>query len=70
MIRSAGLVPDSLLPLLKALQTTSLAAALFGMGAGVHLHSLARSTGPALLLSILSTRLVGGIALTGVFFLL
>ncbi|WP_246456535.1 YeiH family protein [Nocardioides mesophilus] len=70
VLRSAGLVPDPLLPLLEALQTATLAAALFGMGTGVHLRSLARNTGPALVLSVLSTLLVAGIALAGVSILL
>ncbi|MGN6574924.1 MAG: YeiH family protein [Nocardioides sp.] len=70
VIRSAGLVPDALLPVIEVLQTATLAAALFGMGTGVHLRSLARSSGRALALSILSTLLIAGVALTGVTFLL
>lgn len=70
LIRSAGLLPDALVGPIQMLQTATLAAALFGMGTGVHLRSLARSTGPALVLSVLSTLLVAAIALTGVSVLL
>ena len=66
VIRSIGLLPDALLPRIETLQTATLAAALFGMGTGVHLRTLARSSGPAVVLSILSTLLVAGIALAGV----
>ncbi|MGN6575036.1 MAG: YeiH family protein [Nocardioides sp.] len=69
-IRSTGVVPDSLLAIIETLQTVTLAAALFGMGTGVHLRSLARSSGRALALSVLSTLLVAGVALTGVSLLL
>jgi uncharacterized integral membrane protein (TIGR00698 family) len=65
-LRSVGLVPDGLLPTIEMLQTVALAGALFGMGTGVHLRSLANGSLRALLVSLLSTLLIATMALVGV----
>lgn len=66
LVRSAGVVPSSALGAIEFLQTIALAAALFGMGAGVHLRNLFHSGGTAVLLSAISTLVVSGMALVGV----
>lgn len=68
-IRTTGLIPAGALDMIGYLQTVALGAALFGMGTGVHIASLVRSSGPALLLSTVSTMVVGSISLAGVFLL-
>ena len=68
-IRSTGLVPETALTVIEQLQNIALSAALFGMGTGVHVASLARSSGRALGVAAVSTLLVAGVALTGVLLL-
>lgn len=68
-LRSTGLVPQPVLQVVGTLQTLTLGAALFGMGTGVHLASLARSSGRAFVLAIASTLCVASVSLAGVFFL-
>jgi len=65
-LRSTGLVPATVLAVVGQLQTVALGAALFGMGTGVHVPTLWRSSGRALLLAVLSTLLVAGVSLAGV----
>ena len=65
-LRSTGLVPDPVLAVLEQLQTLTLGAALFGMGTGVHVASLVRSSGRAMALATLSTQVIACIALCGV----
>jgi len=62
-LRSLGLVPAPILRLIEQTQTLALAAALFGLGTGVHLAGLARSGGPALVVGTASTLVVAGISL-------
>ena len=66
VLRSTGWVPASVLHVIETLQTVTLGAALFGMGTGVHVPSLVRSSGRALLLAVLSTLVVAGVSLLGV----
>ena len=68
-LRSTGLVPSAAVSITEELQTVALSAALFGMGTGVHLASIFRSSGPVLLLSAISTLVVAGISLGGVLLL-
>ncbi|HET7355770.1 MAG TPA: putative sulfate exporter family transporter [Nocardioidaceae bacterium] len=68
-LRSTGVVPDPVLAVLEQLQTLTLGAALFGMGTGVHVASLVRSSGRATVLAALSTLVVACIALGGVLLL-
>lgn len=67
--RTTGLVPDMLLGSIAHVQTFALGAALFGLGTGVRVSGLFRSSGPALLLSTVSTLLVAAVSLVGVLIL-
>ncbi len=69
VIRTLGLVPDALLGPVAQVQTLALGAALFGLGTGVKVSCLFRSSGPALLLSTVSTLMVAGVSLAGVLLL-
>ena len=64
--RSAGVLPEQALPAIGTAQTLVLGAALFGMGTGVHLRSLVRSSGRSLILASVSTLLVAVVSLAGV----
>lgn len=68
-VRSTGVVPGPVLTLIGTAQTLTLGAALFGMGSGVHLASLAKSSGRAFVLATVSTLVVAGVSLFGVFLL-
>ena len=65
-VRSGGVLPARALPAIGTAQTLVLGAALFGMGTGVHLRSLLRSSERALGLAAVSTLLVAGVSLGGV----
>jgi uncharacterized integral membrane protein (TIGR00698 family) len=65
-LRSTGVVPDPVLSLIETAQTVTLGAALFGMGTGVRLASLARGSGRAVVLAVVSTLVVGSVSLAGV----
>jgi uncharacterized membrane protein YadS len=65
-LRSTGVVPATVLAVVEQAQTLTLGAALFGMGTGVHVPSLVRSSGRALLLAVVSTLVVAGVSLVGV----
>ena len=68
-LRSTGMVPAGALAAISHLQVAALAAALFGMGAGVKLRSLLHRSGPVLAVAAASTVLVAGLALAGVLLL-
>jgi uncharacterized integral membrane protein (TIGR00698 family) len=68
-LRSTGLIPEQALACAQIIESIVLAAALFGLGAGVHLRSLARTGGRATLLGLCSWGLVGTIAYGGVLLL-
>lgn len=68
-LRSSGIVPESALGVTEQLKDVTLGAAVFGMGAEVHLDSMLKGSGPILLLSAISTLVVGGVALAGVLLL-
>ena len=68
-LRSTGVVPSGALEVISHLQVAALAAALFGMGAGVKLRSLFRGSGPVLAVAAASTVFVAGISLAGVLLL-
>jgi len=65
-LRSTGVVPDQVLNVARGIESIVLAAALFGLGAGVHLRTLARTGGRATLLGLCSWVLVAAIAFVGV----
>ncbi|RZU54539.1 putative integral membrane protein (TIGR00698 family) [Krasilnikovia cinnamomea] len=62
-VRSTGVVPPVALDWIRILQITALGAALFGMGASVHLTSLVRRSPGAIALGAVSTIFVTGVAL-------
>jgi uncharacterized integral membrane protein (TIGR00698 family) len=68
-IRSTGILPAGALTVIEQLQNVALSAALFGMGTGVHIASLARRSGRAMGVAALSTLMVAGVSLAGVLLL-
>lgn len=64
-LRSAGIVPESVLDIAATAQTMLLAAAMFGMGASVRLLALVRAGGPGLIVGLVSTVSIGTVALLG-----
>jgi uncharacterized integral membrane protein (TIGR00698 family) len=67
--RSTGMIPSGALAAISQVQVAALGAALFGMGAAVQLKTLFRRSGPVLIVATLSTLLVAGVSLAGVFLL-
>jgi uncharacterized integral membrane protein (TIGR00698 family) len=67
--RSTGVVPAGALDVISQVQVFALGAALFGMGAGVQISALFRRSGPVLVVATLSTLIVAGVSLAGIFLL-
>ena len=67
--RSTGMIPTGALAAISQVQVAALGAALFGMGAAVQITTLFRRSGPVLVVATLSTLLVAGVSLAGVFLL-
>jgi uncharacterized integral membrane protein (TIGR00698 family) len=65
-LRSTGVVPAAALGWIGTVQVAALGAALFGMGASVHLASLLRRSGALVGVAALSTLVITGITLGGV----
>ncbi|GLX00180.1 putative sulfate exporter family transporter [Microtetraspora sp. NBRC 16547] len=65
-VRSTGLIPPAPLEVIKTIDTWLLAAAMFGLGTGVHLASLRRTGLRALALGFASWLLIGVLAYAGV----
>ncbi len=65
-VASSGLLPDPVLLGAKTVQEVLLAAALVGLGTGIHLPTLRRTGGRALALGLLSWLLVATVAYAGV----
>ncbi len=65
-VRSTGLLPSAPLDAIKTIDTWLLAAAMFGLGTGVHLGSLRRTGLRALALGFASWLLIGVLAYAGV----
>jgi uncharacterized integral membrane protein (TIGR00698 family) len=65
-LRTAGVVPTSLLSAAKQLQDLLLAAGMFGLGSGVRLRELARTGPRPLILGLASWGLIAGAAYIGV----
>ncbi|GIG11026.1 YeiH family protein [Catellatospora coxensis] len=68
-LRGTGTIPAWALDGISAVQVTALGAALFGMGASVHLPSLLRKSGPLLAVAAVSTLFITVVALAGVLLL-
>ncbi len=66
LLTSTGVLPAAALSGAKTLQGVLLTAALVGLGTGIHLPTLRRTGGRALLLGLASWVLVGGVAYLGV----
>jgi uncharacterized integral membrane protein (TIGR00698 family) len=64
-LRTTGVVPADVLAAVSHLQVAALAAAMFGMGAGVRLAALFRGSGRVLLVATLSTLFIAGVSLAG-----
>jgi len=69
VVTSTGLLSDSVLAGAKTAQWVLLAAALVGLGTGIHLPTLRRTGGRALLLGLASWVLVGTVSYAGVLML-
>lgn len=61
-IRSTGVLNEQVLAAAKTAETVLLAAALFGLGAGVHLRNLVRTGGRAAFAGLISWVLIAGLA--------
>lgn len=66
VLTSIGLLPTGVLSVAKTVQGVLLAAALVGLEAGIHLPTLRRTGGRALLLGLASWVLVAAVAYAGV----
>ncbi|MGO2051335.1 YeiH family protein [Glutamicibacter sp. 287] len=65
LLRTTGLIPDSVLAIAQSVQTLLLAAAMFALGLGVHLRSIVKSGGQALLLGLVGTLIIVCVAAGG-----
>lgn len=65
LIRTTGVLPDSVLNVTQVLQTLLLAAAMFALGLGVHFKSLLKVGGRPVILGLLSTVVIMAVSLGG-----
>ncbi|WP_313812865.1 putative sulfate exporter family transporter [Glutamicibacter sp.] len=65
LLRTTGIVPPQVLVAAAELQTLLLAAAMFALGLGVHLRSIVKSGGKALILGLLATLVIIVVATSG-----
>ncbi|GAA1884611.1 YeiH family protein [Paeniglutamicibacter psychrophenolicus] len=65
LLRTTGIIPEPMLEFAKLAQTFLLAAAMFGLGLGVHIRGLMRSGSRSLVLAALSTLIILGVAVAG-----
>ncbi|WP_404287196.1 YeiH family protein [Glutamicibacter arilaitensis] len=65
LLRTTGVLPESALSIAQSAQTLLLAAAMFALGLGVHLRSIVKSGGQALLLGLLGTLIIVSVATVG-----
>jgi uncharacterized integral membrane protein (TIGR00698 family) len=65
LVRSAGLVPDVVLPAVKPVTTLALGAAMVALGTQIHLRRLVRTGGRALVLGGAATLVAAGVSLGG-----
>lgn len=64
-VRSAGLVPDAVLPAIKPVTTLALAAAMTALGTQIHLGRLVRTGGRPLVLGGIATLVATSVSLAG-----
>ncbi|WP_369066982.1 YeiH family protein [Kocuria carniphila] len=65
LIRTAGVLPESVLAVVQVVQTLLLAAAMFALGLGVHFKTLLRVGGRPVVLGLLSTLVIMAVSLGG-----
>ncbi|GAA1407390.1 membrane protein [Glutamicibacter uratoxydans] len=65
LLRTTGIVPAPVLDAAQMVQTLLLAAAMFALGLGVHLRSIVKSGGKALILGLLATLVIIVVATSG-----
>lgn len=65
LVRSAGLVPDAVLPAVKPVTTLALAAAMTALGTQIHVGRLVRTGGRPLALGAVATLVAAGVSLGG-----
>ncbi|WP_338077045.1 putative sulfate exporter family transporter [Cellulomonas hominis] len=65
LVRSAGLVPDAVLPAVKPVTTLALAAAMTALGTQIHVGRLVRTGGRPLALGAVATVVAAGVSLGG-----
>lgn len=65
LVRSAGLVPDAVVPAIKPVTTLLLGAAMVALGTQIHLRRLVRTGGRALALGGAATLIAAGVSLGG-----
>ncbi len=68
-VRTIGVVPAAVLPHIATVQAAALGAALFGMGASVHLTSLLRRSGSVVIVAGIATVFIAAVSLGGVLLL-
>lgn len=68
LLRTADLLPEPMLSVTQNLQTLLLAAAMFALGLGVHLRSIVKSGGKALVLGLCGTLVIVVVATAGTLF--
>jgi uncharacterized membrane protein YadS len=64
-VRSAGLVPDAVLPAVKPVTTLALAAAMTALGTQIHLGRLVRTGGRPMVLGGVATLVAASVSLAG-----
>jgi uncharacterized integral membrane protein (TIGR00698 family) len=65
LVRSAGLVPEAVLPAVKPVTTLALGAAMVALGTQIRVGRLVRTGGRPVLLGGLATAVAAGVSLTG-----
>lgn len=65
LVRSAGLVPDAVLPVVKPVTTLALGAAMTALGTQIHVGRLVRTGARPLALGALATLVAAGVSLGG-----
>ena len=65
LVRSAGLVPDAVLPAVKPVTTLALGAAMVALGTQIRVGRLVRTGGRPVLLGGIATAVAAGVSLTG-----
>ena len=69
LLRTTGILPEPVLSAMSNVQTLLLAAAMFALGLGVHLRSIVKSGGKALVLGLCATLVIIAVATAGTLFL-